>query len=151
MAIFTYSFLDTLATLQDAATGQFFPIGAGAGIAEEGITVEQVADIDDMFIGIDGIPVHSLVANKGAHVTVRVLKTSPVNFFLQNLLQLTRNSAATWGQITISVANGPLGDNITNQFCAFAKVPMITYAKDAGMNEWRFNVGICDVLLGNGG
>ena len=150
MALFTYSFLDTLATLQDGATGQFFALASGAGVAEEGITVEQVADVDDMVIGIDGVPVHSLVANKGAHVTVRLLKTSPINALLQNLLQQNRNTAATWGQMTIRVSNGPLGDNITNQACAFAKVPNITYAKDAGMNEWRFNVGICDVLLGAG-
>jgi len=147
---FTYSFLDTNASLQDGATGQYFSIGSGAGVAEEGITVEQVEDVDGMFIGIDGVPVHSLHANKGAHVTVRLLKTSPVNYLLQNLVQQNRTTARTWGQMTIKISNDPLGDNITNQLVAFAKVPMITYAKDAGMNEWRFNVGICDVLLGQG-
>ena len=148
---FTYSFLDTYASLQDDATGAFFSLGSGAGVAEEGITVEQVADVDNMFIGIDGVPVHSLVANKGAHVTVRLLKTSPINFLLQNLLQQNRNTALTWAQMTIKISNAGLGDNISNQSVAFAKVPTVTYAKDAGMNEWRFNVGICDVLLGGGG
>jgi hypothetical protein len=147
----TYSFLDTQCTLYDAVTGQFINIGAGAAVSEEGIEVEQTEDVNNMKAGLDFTGVHSLHGNKNAHIMVRLLKTSPINALLQNLLQQNRTSGGKWGQMTIRASNAPLGDNITAQQTAFAKVPKITYAKDAGMNEWRFDSIVCDVLLGGGG
>ena len=64
----TYSFLDTQASIQ--GPGGAFSIGAGAGIAEEGITVEPNVDQDTMTIGADGTGMHSLIADQSGKITV---------------------------------------------------------------------------------
>lgn len=148
MTPFTYSFLDVAASL--VGPGAAFQLGSGAGDAEEGITIEPLDEIDHLTIGADGTPMHSLKANKGAKLTVRLLKTSPVNLQLSAALAAQRVSAANWGQNTITLVNKSSGDVVTCQLCAFAKVPTLTYAREGGFNEWEFNVGICDVGLGAG-
>lgn len=144
----TYSFLDTQAAI--AGPGGNFNLGAGAGIAEEGITVEPAGDVNAMTIGADGKGMHSLHADKSGHVIVRVLKTSPVNALLSAMLAFQRTSGANHGQNTITIVNSSLLDGITCQQCAFSKVPTVTYAKDGGMNEWRFDSVEIDVGLGPG-
>src|SRR5260221_2909803 len=138
----TYSFLDTLAAI--AGPGGTFSIGSGSGNSEEGITVEPSEEIDTMTIGADGSVMHSLHADKSGKVTVRLLKTSPVNALLSAMLAFQRVSGANHGNNTITIKNIFTGDTITCQQTAFAKVPTITYAKDGGMNEWNFNAGIID-------
>lgn len=144
----TYSFLDTNAAI--VGPGGSFSLGAGAGIAKEGITIEQAGDINAMTIGADGEGMHSLRADKSGHVTVRVLKTSKVNGLLGAMLAYQRTSASTHGQNTISVSNNTLGDIATCQQVAFSKVPVVTYAEDAGMNEWRFDAIKIDIGFGTG-
>lgn len=142
-----YSFLDVQAAI--TGPGGAFSLGSGSGNAEEGITVESTDDINTMTIGADGTPMHSLHANKGARVTVRLLKTSPTNALLSLMLAFQRTSSANHGQNTITISNNVSGDTITCQFVAFAKVPNITYAKDGGMNEWLFDAGVMDIGLGS--
>lgn len=144
----TYSFLDVLAAI--VGPGGSFQLGSGAGAAEEGITVDPSADIDVMTIGADGQGMHSLVANKGGRLVIRLLKTSPVNAQLQAMLAFQRTSGANHGQNTITITNRQSGDAITGQMAAFAKQPTISYAKEGGMIEWEFNAILTDVGLGAG-
>ncbi len=145
---YTYSFLDINATL--TGPGGSIALGAGAGAAEEGITIEPSGDIDAMMIGADGTGVHSLIANKSGKVTIRLLKTSPINQQLSLMVAFQRTSGATHGQNTLTIAGTTSGDIATCQQVAFAKIPTITYAKEAGMNEWEFNANIIDIGLGAG-
>ena len=144
----TYSFLDVLATI--VGPGGSFNLGTGAGPAPEGITVESPNEIDKLEIGADGSPMHSLIADKSAKVTIRLLKTSPVNAQLAAMMALQRADSASHGQNTITVMNKSSGDSLVCQQSAFAKPPTLTYATEAGMNEWEFNVGIYDPALGAG-
>lgn len=147
-AAFTYSFLDTQASIN--GPGVSIPIGAGSGAAEEGITVTPSEDIGGMTIGADGAGMHSLYANKSGMITIRLLKTSPINQVLSAAQNFQRTSGAAYGQNTISLVNTLSGDAITGQFCAFKKVPDLTYAKDGNTVEWEFNVVILDIQLGAG-
>ncbi len=144
----TYSFLDTNAAI--VGPGGSFSLGAGAGISEEGITIEPAGDLNTMTMGADGSGMHSLHADKSGHVIVRVLKTSPVNAMLSAMLAYQRTSASNHGQNTITVSNTSQGDIATCQQVAFSKVPTVTYAKDGGMNEWRFDAITIDIGLGAG-
>ena len=72
-----YSFEDVQATI--TGPGGTISLGAGAGNAQEGISVEFIDDKDNMLMGADGSGVHSLRASNAARILVRLLKTSPVN------------------------------------------------------------------------
>lgn len=148
MALRTYSFLDVNAAIN--GPGGAFNLGQGAGASEEGISIEPSQDVGGMMIGADGTPMHSLYADKSGKITLRLLKTSPVNASLSAMLAFQRTSGANWGQNTISIVDTASGDITTCQSVAFARMPVITYAKDAGMNEWSFNAGILDIGLGGG-
>lgn len=147
-ALSTYSFLDVQAAI--IGPGAAFSFGSGSGNAEEGISIEPHGDIDNLVAGADGTPMHSLIADKTGKVTVRLLKTSPLNALLSAALAFQRTSGANHGQNTITISNSTSGDVITCQQCGFARVPTIHYGKDGGMNEWSFNAGIIDVGLGAG-
>ena len=79
----TYSFLDVTASI--AGPGGNFSLGNGSGNSEEGITVTMTEDKNTMTIGADGSAMHSLHAGKSGTVSVRLLKTSPVNKQLMTL------------------------------------------------------------------
>lgn len=143
----TYSFLDVNAAL--VGPGGSVNLGNGAASSEEGITIEPTEDIDTMTIGADGSVMHSLHADKSGTVTVRLLKTSPVNEKLAQMYAYQTASGATHGQNTLSLANTATQDVVTCQQVAFKKAPSLTYAKDGGMNEWTFNAGIIDRTLGS--
>lgn len=142
----TYSFLDVVASL--VGPGGAVNLGQGAAASEEGITVDPAEDIDTMTIGADGTPMHSLHANKSGTVTVRLLKTSPVNQKLMQMYAFQTASGSNHGQNTISIGNTSTQDSITCQQVAFKRAPTIAYAKEGGMNEWVFNAGIIDRTLG---
>lgn len=144
----TYSFLDVLAAI--VGPGGAFPLGSGAGVAEEGITIEPASDINQMTIGADGKGMHSLIANKASTLTVRVLKTSPVNQMLAAMMALQRTSGATHGQNTITLTNRVSGDVVSGSQVAFKKAPPLTYAKEGGTNEWTFDIIETDIALGAG-
>jgi hypothetical protein len=143
-----YSFEDVAATI--SGPGGSIALGAGSGNAREGISIEFVEDKNNMLIGADGSGVHSLRASKAAHITVRLLKTSPVNSLLNAMYNLQISSSLFWGQNAVTVSNPATGDAYPCTDVAFRKFPMITWAEDANMNEWSFDAINADPILGVG-
>jgi len=142
----TYSFLDVQASI--VGPGGSFSIGAGSGSSEEGITLEPSEDLNTMTIGADGKGMHSLHASRGGKVVVRLLKTSPTNALLDQMMELQRTSGALHGQNVISVANFATGDVTTCSQAAFAKQPTVSYKKEADMIEWHFDAISMIMMLG---
>lgn len=142
----TYSFLEVQATL--VGPGGVIPLGQGAGVSDEGISVDPSAEVDTMVIGADGGGMHSLHADKSGKVSVRLLKTSPINGLLSAMLAFQRSSAATHGQNTITIVDMARGETVTCQGVAFTKAPALTYGKDAQLVEWDFNAIQIDSQLG---
>lgn len=142
----TYSFLDVQASI--VGPGGAFNLGNGAGADDEGISIEPLADVDNMVVGADGTGMHSLSADRSARVTVRLLKTSPVNAQLSAMMALQRSSGALHGQNTIALVDSARGDVITLRQVAFARQPALQYGKVAGVIEWQFNAAAMDPTLG---
>ncbi len=141
-----YSFLEVQAAI--AGPGGTFNLGNGSGAAEEGITIEMTAEKDIMTIGADGTPMHSLSADNSGMVTVRLLKTSPVNAQLQAMYDAQKLDPSLWAQNVITISNTNSGDSVGCRSVAFKKLPNNVYAKEGGMNEWEFNAGAIDTLFG---
>jgi hypothetical protein len=144
----TYSFGDVSATLNGPSGS--FQLAAGAGAAEEGLSIAAVADTDTMTVGAGGYAMHSLSLDTSATVTVRLLKTSPVNAQLMNAYTAQRRSSLLHGNNAITVRDVNRGDLVICRQVAFAKVPDLNYGKEGGMNEWVFNAGQTDYVLGVG-
>jgi hypothetical protein len=144
----TYSFLNTNATI--AGPGGIVNLAAGAAAAEEGISIEPIEDKNVMTIGADGRGQHSLIASDACKVTVRLLKTSPVNKQLNLMYLAQKQSSALWGTNVLTIANTGLGDITTITGVAFSKKPTITYAKEGGMMEWTFDGISANSVLGSG-
>lgn len=144
----TYSFQDVVAAI--SGVGGSINLAAGAGVAEEGITIESMEDKSVMTIGADGAGMHSLVANEASSVTIRLLKTSPVNKQLQEMYNQQTKSSANHGKNTITVRDAVRGDNITLTEVAFKKRPIVTYAKEGGLMEWTFDAIKTTAVLGSG-
>lgn len=144
----TYSFQDVVAAI--SGVGGSINLAAGAGVAEEGITIESMEDKSVMTIGADGAGMHSLVANEASSVTIRLLKTSPVNKQLQEMYNQQTKSSANHGKNTITVRDAVRGDNITLTEVAFKKRPTVTYAKEGGLMEWTFGAIKTTAVLGSG-
>lgn len=143
-----YSFLNVNAAI--AGPGGVLNLGAGAAVAEEGITIERVEDKNVMTIGADGKGQHSLVASDACTVTIRLLKTSPLNAALMIMYNTQSASSALWGQNVITVTDSGRNDLSAVQAAAFKKAPSLTYAKEAGMNEWVFDGITVNSSLGAG-
>jgi len=141
-----YSFFDVAATL--TGPGGIVSLGNGAGTAEEGITVEPIEDKETLTIGADGTPMHSLHAGRQGTITVRVLKTSPTNSTLQAMYDFQQLSSAFWGQNVLVITHIASGDTASARSVAFRRAPTLTYAKDGGINEWSFNAGFVDRIMG---
>lgn len=144
----TYSFQTVFATL--TGPGGSINIGAGAAAAEEGISTELVEETDSMKIGADGNVSHSLHAARAGKVTVRILKTSPVNQALMNMYNLQRDNPKLWAINTLVVTNLAVGDVISCSGVAFEKTPPNNWAKEAGALEWVFNASFMEQTLGSG-
>lgn len=144
-----YSFLNIAATF-NGPDGSY-PLGSGSGAAEEGISIEMLEDKDDMKVGADGTVMHSLRASNAARISVRLLKTSPVNAQLQDSYNIQKGSNGTlWGQNIIKVSDIQRGDLVTITQAAFVRQPSLVYAKDGNINEWQFLGTIPAQLLGVG-
>jgi hypothetical protein len=143
-----YSFLDVNAAI--AGVGGSINLGADAGIAEEGITIDPTNDKSTMTIGADGQGMHSLSADKSRLVTIRLLKTSPVNAQLQKMYNTQTVSAAAHGSNTITVRDSARGDLVTLEQVAFKREPTINYAKEGGLMEWTFDAIKSNTVLGSG-
>lgn len=144
----TYSFFDVNASI--TGPGGSIPLGYGAGVSEEGITVEMMEDKDTMTIGADGTPQHSLHAGRGGTVTVRLLKSSPTNGLLSAMYDLQTISSALHGFNVVVINNAQSGDIITCTDVGFRKAPNVVYAKEGQFMEWPFNAGVVVSLLGTG-
>jgi hypothetical protein len=141
-----YSFLNIVAAI--AGPGAAFNLGAGAAVAEEGITIAPSEDKNTMIIGADGRGQHTLVASNGGLITMRFLKTSPTNGFLQLAYDIQSASSSLWGQNIISVADTARLELTTCQSCAFKKKPEIVYDKAGPMIEWTFDSLTINSVLG---
>ena len=141
----TYSFLEVYSTI--TGPGGSVNLASGAQSADEGITID-FAEQNNMTIGADGAPMHTLIANKSATITVRLLKTSPNNQALMGMMTMQTAGASNHGQNVMAIVNKSSGDSTTAQQVAFKKRPTITYDKDGAMMEWTFDAGIVDTALG---
>ena len=142
----TYSFLNVQATI--VGPGGNFNIGQGAGISEEGITIERSGDKGTMTIGADGTGMHSLHADKSGTLTVRLLKTSPVNAKLMAMYDLQTVDSRLYGNNVITITDTGSNDSTGCRGVAFKKAPTLTYAKEGQMMEWAFNCVAIDSVLG---
>jgi Protein of unknown function (DUF3277) len=143
-----YSFLNI--TCEMVGPGIASNLAAGASAAEEGITIERTTDKNVMTIGADGTGMHSLVADDSCKVTVRLLKTSPLNAVLQGAFDAQSISSALWGINTFVIIDSARGDYTAVQQAAFKKAATITYAKEGGMMEWEFDGIQVNSILGGG-
>lgn len=141
-----YSFLNVVATM--AGPGGILNLAAGAAVAEEGITIEATTDKNVMTIGADGKGQHSLVADDSCSLTVRLLKTSPLNAALMIMYDLQSASSSLWGQNVFTIVDTGRLDATVIQSAAFKKKPTITYAKEAGLMEWTFDGINANSILG---
>lgn len=142
----TYGFQNCSATI--IGPGGVFQLGYGAGVSDEGITIDFAEDRNTMVVGADGSVMHSLHAAKHGNVTVRLLKTSPTNHMLSVMAALQFTMTALHGINIISVTDHASGDTILCRACAFKKPPALTFGKDAGTHEWAFHAGMIDEMLG---
>lgn len=140
----TYSFINVAATI--TGPGGAFSLGYGSGNAEEGISVAMVDDKDAMVVGADGSIMHSLRASNAGRITVRLLKTSPVNAQLNALYNFQRLNPASWGQNVLTVSDTARGDVVNGNAMAFVKQSDLGYAKDGNMNEWMFQGYVLELL-----
>lgn len=146
MATNVYSFLNFQCAIN--GPGGSINLGNGSGSADEGISFAPNGPINTMQIGADGFGQHSLHADKSGKVTVRLLKTSPVNKLLSAMYNAQTANAASHGQNVISGTDTQRGDSITCTGVAFEKHPDLTYGKEAGMVDWEFAAIVIDRTLG---
>jgi len=144
----TYSFLDCNATI--SGPGGSINLASGAAASEEGITVEAIADKNVLTIGADGAGMHSLIANEASTLTVRLLKTSPVNAVLMQMYNYQTSSSILHGKNTLVITDLGRGDLIVCDQAAFKKAPPINYAKEGGIVEWTFDAIRTSRTLGVG-
>lgn len=141
-----YSFMNVVAAI--AGPGGALNLGFGAAVAEEGITIAPNEDKNAMTIGADGKGQHTLIASNGGLLTLRFLKTSPTNGFLQLMYDIQAASSALWGQNLITVADTARLELTTAQSCAFKKKPELVYDKAGPMIEWQFDSLAINSVLG---
>lgn len=144
----SYSFLTCQAGI--VGPGGAFSLGSGSGNAEEGISIAPTSEISTMQVGADGNGQHSLHGDKSGRVTVRLLKTSPVNKQLMAMYNFQTASPSAHGQNTIALNDTKRGDVVTCQQVAFVRAPDLNFQKVAGFNEWVFDAIVIDRVLGNG-
>jgi hypothetical protein len=142
----TYSFLDVTASI--AGPSGSFNLGYGEAVADEGIVTAPAGDKNTMTVGADGEGMHSLHADKSGQVTLRYLKTAPVNAKLMAMYDAQTLSSSLHGQNLITIRNTASGDTTTARQCAFKKKPDLRYAKDGDIVEWIFDSVKIDTILG---
>lgn len=93
---------------------------------------------------------HVLNASKGGEVTVRMLKTSPVNQQLSTMYNAQTISSSLHGNNVITIRDKSRGDVVTCRSVAFRRMAPNSWAKAGNTIEWAFTAGYIDVLLGSG-
>lgn len=134
----TYSFFD----VQAAISGPGGSFGLKGGNAAEGITIARVEDKDTMTIGADGHVMHSHHVARACTVTIRLLKTSPVNAQLRELYNYQDVGSVNWGKNVITIRNIMTGDEEVISGAAFAGLPENSWATEGNTLEWVLNGAI---------
>lgn len=142
----TYSFQDVTASI--VGPGGAFQLGYGEATAEEGIEIARAGDKNTMTVGSDGEGMHSLHADKSGQITLRYLKTAPINAKLMALYSAQSLDSRLWGKNLIEIRQTAAGDVTAGRSCAFKKAPNLKYAKDGDIVEWVFDAIKIDGLLG---
>lgn len=142
----TYSFQDVQAGI--VGPGAAFSLGYGSANAEEGITIAAAGDKNTMTVGADGEVMHSLHADKSGQVTLRYLKTAPINALLMAAYDAQSLDSRLWGKNLVTVTNPVSGEVTTARSCAFKKKPDLNYKKDGDIIEWVLDAGKIDTILG---
>ena len=140
-----YSFIDVQATF--TGPGGTFDI-ASAGVAEEAIRLDMVADKNVMTIGANGDGMHSLRASKAGRVTLQLLKTAPANALLSQVYDFQSSSSANWGQNQITITNPVTGDTTTCSGGAFQKQADLGYQPQGQNLRWTFEFVDIEEILG---
>ena len=143
----TYSFLDCSAAL--SGPGGSLTL-TGGGTAREGITFSRNNDTNSMMVGADGVGMHSLRADKSGTVTVRLLRTNPLNSSLSKMFDYQTTSSANHGQNVISGRNPVRGDDYEASGCAFKRKPPLNMGEDGDVVEWQFDAIRIDGEFGDG-
>jgi hypothetical protein len=144
----SYSFQNVVAGI--AGPNGNIQLGAGAGTAEGGISVAMRGDKNTLTVGADGTGMNSLHADNSGSVTVRLLKTSPINALLMSMYNADRSSSLNWGKNVISIRDYARGDHITCTGCAFKKAPDLTWDKEGQVIEWVWDATRIEERLGTG-
>jgi hypothetical protein len=101
--------------------------------------------------GADGAIMHSLMEQgRTCTVTITLLKTSPVNAQLQQLINSQSQTSATWGDNVISIRDVVRGDDITVSDAAYIRQSDVNYAAAGGTMAWTFRGRLSSVILGAG-
>jgi hypothetical protein len=141
-----YSFLDITASL--VGPGLDADLGQGSAVADEGISIVMAGDKNKMTIAADGEGMHNLNADKSGTITVRLIKTSPMNSVLQTAYDAQTLSATLHGQNVFLMRNIRSGDTHAARSLAFKKKPDIKEGKEGQMLEWTFDAIKIDSILG---
>ena len=143
----TYSFLNVAASV--VGPGLTAQIGSTSGSAKEGISAEWDEDKAGVTTGADGSIMTSLRASMTGRITVRLLKTSPINAVLMTAYNFQRVNSANFGQNTIRVVDKARGDVASGRQMSFLKGPNNVWSEEGNIMEWTF-IGILNEVLGAG-
>ena len=124
-------------------------IGSGAGSAKEGISHAFSEGKQTVTTGSDGSIMTSLHATQTGKITIRLLKTSPLNAVLNQAYNFQRSSAANWAQNVIRIVDKVRGDVLSGVQMGFEKHPDNMWGEDGNTLEWVFE-GLTRELLGVG-
>lgn len=141
----TYSFLSVTAAIS-GPNGSFV---LSNGNSEGGISTAMKEDKNSQTIGADGSVMNSLHAGNAGTVTIRLLKTSPVNAQLSAMYDADKSDPTAWGQNVITIRDVARGDHVTCSQAAFKKFPDETWDKEGPALEWTLDA-VIDVKLGSG-
>jgi Protein of unknown function (DUF3277) len=145
-----YSFLQNTLVIS-GPNGNFTIGGPDTAGADEGFSWMFSEDANIQEGGSDGSTQNSMAATQRGKLRLTLQKASPINQKLQQMYAADRaNGGINWGQNTLTHRDIGRGDFIVGVQCAFTKFPNITAAKAAGNNEWEFDVGNIDPILGMG-
>lgn len=141
-----YSFIGTSFSIVGPGTSLIV-----TGVAREGYTIAMDGDKSTGQVGADGSYMHSLMASQSGKITVRALKTSAINRALNTLYRYQTGSPALHGQNVFSIKHNWIGDVISATGGAIIRHPNIVYDMEGPVNEWVFQFGYIDIVLGDGG
>ncbi len=143
----TYSFLDVQASV--IGPGLNAQIGSTSGAAKDGLSAAFDEDKVTVTTGADGSIMSSLKATMTGRITIRLLKTSPMNNVLNTAFNFQRSNSANTGQNVIRVVDKARGDVVTGRQMSFQKHPDNTWSEEGNILEWTF-IGIVNEVLGAG-